>query len=202
MNLRKINNLLLILIIGINLYVLLAPLAPKIIFWWQQNHTSRYKELNAKVETGFSAKDDNKPVQPANVPTENRLVIPSMLLDEQVHEGSIANPYKALRQGIWRWPAGSTPDKGGNTVLIGHRFTYTQPKGVLYFLDKVQVGDKLAVYWQGNSYVYKVSEVKVVPATEVSIQNSTPDSRLTIFTCTPLVHPKDRLVVVAELETQ
>lgn len=197
MTLAKINNLLLALIIAINLYVIGAPLMPKLIYWWQQNHTSRHADLTARIS--------NKPVVGESTtteatPTTNQLVVPSMLLDQTINEGTVANQYKTLRQGIWRWPAGSTPDKGGNTILIGHRFTYTQPKGVFYFLDKVKTGDRLAVYWQGAKYVYVVSEVKVVPATEVSIQNQTDDARLTIFTCTPLVHPKDRLVVVAKLE--
>ncbi|HEY5141305.1 MAG TPA: class E sortase, partial [Methylococcales bacterium] len=133
-------------------------------------------------------------------PKVNSLLVPSMLLDTPVLEGSLNGRYKTLDHGIWRWPLGSTPDKGGNTVLIGHRFTYTNPRGVLYFLDKVQVQDEIGVVWNGTNYTYRVTSIREVPPTETSIQDATSDAQLTIFTCTPLWQPKDRLVVVAKLE--
>ena len=72
-----------------------------------------------------------------------------MLLDQPILEGR--DTYAVLNHGILRWPASSTPDKGGNTVLIGHRFTYSHPQGVFYYLDKVKVGDKLSVAWGNKS---------------------------------------------------
>ncbi|MDP9129541.1 MAG: class E sortase, partial [Candidatus Binatota bacterium] len=118
-----------------------------------------------------------------------------------VLEGPTSQTYKILDKGIWRWPAGSTPDKGGNTVLIGHRFTYTNPFGVFYHLDKVRPGDEIGLLWNNKNYVYRVSGVKVVPPTDTSVQNATADPRLTLFTCAPLWLPHNRLVVTANLET-
>jgi sortase (surface protein transpeptidase) len=40
-----------------------------------------------------------------------------------------------------------------------------------------------------------------VPPDQTQIEAPTTDARLTIFTCTPLWLPKDRLVVVAERVT-
>jgi sortase A len=121
-----------------------------------------------------------------------------MLLDQPILEGR--DTYAILNKGIWRWPASSTPDKGGNTVLLGHRFTYTNPRGVFYFLNKVKVGDEVGVVWQNTTYRYKVSGVKVVPPTDTSILNATEKPTLTLYTCTPLWWPKDRLVITAQLE--
>ena len=108
--------------------------------------------------------------------------------------------YAVLARGIWRWPAGSTPDKGGNTVLVGHRFTYTNPKGVFYALNDVSVGDTIGVVWQGKAYVYVVSATEVVPPSDVRILDPTTIPTLTLYTCTPIWWPKDRLVVIAHLE--
>lgn len=113
----------------------------------------------------------------------------------------MAQQYKVLDKGIWRYPKGSTPDKGGNTVLIGHRFTYTNPRGVFYYLNKVAIGDEIGVFWNSKEYLYKVTTITVVDPHNTSIEDATSDARLTLFTCTPLWLPKDRLVVVAELET-
>src|SRR5882757_489318 len=105
-----INTWLLIAIILINAYVILAPFAPAAIFNFEKHATSRSIQLNVKVHTQSTSA----------IPSDNRVVIPSMLLDQPILEGSVGNEYATLNNGIWRWPTGSTPDKGGNTILIGH----------------------------------------------------------------------------------
>ncbi len=192
--LRQINNTLLGLIVLVNLYIVLTPLAPAVIFWWQGHHEHRQQALTTQIHQKSAS--STAPV----APQPNHLVVPSMLLNTPILEGTVANQYKTLNQGIWRWPTGSTPDKGGNTVLIGHRFTYTNPRGIFYFLNKVSLGNEIAVYWNNKEYLYKVSAITEVPSTDTAIENNTPDARLTLFTCTPLWNPHNRLVVVAKLE--
>lgn len=182
------NNILLGLIVLINGYIIIAPLAPKVDFWWENRGGHKQQQLTQKIHAG--AKTPSKP-------QANQVIIPTMALDEQVYEGPISQQYATLDKGIWRWPNGSTPDKGGNTVLIGHRFTYTTPRGVLYFLDKVKLGDEIGLIWGNKTYHYTVSTIKTVPPTDTSIENPSDDARVTIFTCTPLWLPKDRLVVIA-----
>jgi sortase A len=120
-----------------------------------------------------------------------------MLLDEPVFEGKTQ---ATLSKGLWRRPHGSTPAKENNTVIVGHRLTYTNPRGSLYHLDKVRAGDSIGVTWDNKKYLYTVVEIKVVKADETAVEAPTDTPRLTIYTCTPLWLPKDRLVVVAELE--
>lgn len=124
-----------------------------------------------------------------------------MLLNQPVLEGPIGQQYKILDRGIWRWPQGSTPDNGGNTVLIGHRFTYTNPRGVFYSLNQVKMGDEIGFWWNNKEYLYEVVSIQQVAPSDTAIEKNTPDPELTLFTCTPLWLPKDRLVVVAKLET-
>ncbi|HSX46136.1 MAG TPA: class E sortase [Candidatus Saccharimonadia bacterium] len=193
MSLSKINNVLLALIIVVNAYVIVAPLWPGLVFK-VQSHQGKQQQLEAMVHPSKSA----KPAQAA--PRPNSVIIPSMLLDQPILEGTVVNQYKVLDKGIWRWPRGSTPDRGGNTVLIGHRFTYTNPRGVFYFLNKVKMGDEMAVFWSGKEYLYKVQTIQEVSPHDTAIENPSAQPELTLFTCTPLWLPKDRLVVVAGLE--
>jgi sortase A len=122
------------------------------------------------------------------------------MLNAPTLEGPKSDWFSLLQEGIWRWPTSSTPDKGGNTVLLAHRFSYTGPHGAFYYLDKLKVGDEIGVIWNGKTYTYAVISSKEVPPTDTAIQNNTNDARLTLFTCTPLWSPKNRLVVVARLE--
>lgn len=186
MKLERVNTILLILIIAINGYVIMAPLLPGVGYWWQK-----------RSPHGASARLHRQLAAGWGIPKDNRLVVPSMQLDQSIIEGPTM---AALNQGPWRRPSSSTPDKGGNTVIVGHRFTYANPRGTFYFLDKVQLGDEIGVYWHGKEYLYRVKAIKVVPPTDLSVEAATGQPQLTLYSCTPLWWPKNRLVVVSALE--
>jgi sortase A len=188
MKLARVNNGLLSLIILINAYIILAPFMPVAAFWWENRGGTRQRELIAKIQQAPEQQAVTKP----SPPEANQVIIPAMLLDQPILEGPVSATYSILAKGIWRWPRGSTPDKGGNTTLIGHRFTYTNPRGVLYYLNKVTLGDEIGLIWDNDLYTYKVSSITEIPPTDTAIENNTTDARLTIFTCTPVWLPKDR----------
>lgn len=189
MKLSRINTLLVVAIVVVNLYIILTPLVPSFLFWLDNKVGEKTQALTDKLHAPVTS-----PSQTAHA-RENRLVVPSMLLDVPILEGK---GMAVLDKGIWRRPNTSTPDKGGNTVIVGHRFTYTNPRGTFYDLHRPKVGDEIGVFWEGKRYLYKVTETKVVPASEISVEGPSDKPRLTLYTCTPLWLPKDRLVVVAE----
>jgi|GEM_PF-6981161 len=87
---------------------------------------------------------------------------------------------------LWMLPWGSTPDKGNNTVLVGH--SYNQQKGkqwpnVLFDLDKVKVGEQITLDWKGKKYTYEVIDNKQFDAKDVYIEDDTKESILTIYGC-------------------
>lgn len=185
--LRRFNNALSILIVTLCLYIIIVPFWPNISLWWQSLTNSRPALVKANSQTV------NKDTPAEDMPKDNTLVIPSINMQEIIYDGP--NEY-TLNKGTWRIPSSSSPDKGSNTVLAGHRFTY-RGAAVFYHLDKVNVGDKIVMYWQGKKYIYQVSRTYVVPPTAVEIEKPTKDSRLTIYTCTPLWTSKSRLVIEA-----
>ena len=193
--LSHINTCLLILIIVVNSYTIVLPLVPRISFWLQFRHNNgeRQRLLISKVD----APDPAAISSGDEAASANQLIIPAMLLDQPIQEGADAS---TLNKGLWHRPLSSTPDKGGNMVIAGHRLTYKNPYGTLYHLDKVKTGDIIGLTWNGVRYRYTVSETKVVSADQTSIEAPTTDALLTIYTCTPLWLPKDRLVVVARLD--
>jgi sortase A len=176
--LHKVNNFLTVIVVGPCLYLLLAPFWPKVTF--------EFKDEPPLVKQNES--------NPPTIPDQNTLVIPSMKLQETIYEGQNVS---VLSKGIWHRPRSSTPENGGNTVLTGHRFTYGGP-AVLYHIDKVQVGDKITVYWEHKKYEYRVETISVVSSNSREAEQETTDARLTIYTCTPLITAKNRLIVVAK----
>ncbi len=202
--LRLVNNLLLVVLVLINGYVILTPLLPQILYSDTIN-TEERKQLEQAIFNGRSVSDTvdgQDPKSPLSTAQNivNSVIIPSLVLDQPIIEGQ--NSVTALRKGVWRWPGSSTPDKGGNTVLAGHRFTYNKPQGAFYFLDKVKINDMVGVIWDNKTYLYKIIDVKTVSTSQTAILGPTAYPRLTLYTCTPLWNPKDRLVVVGELQKE
>lgn len=183
LTLRQFNNCLTVLVVILSLYIILMPVLPA-ISWWTKHEAPL---VSAKPSTAAPAK-------PSQVPDQT-LVIPALAMKEPINEG----PNEAtLRLGVWKLPNSSTPDKGGNTVMAGHRYTYSG-SGVFYHLDKVNAGDDVYIYWQHKRYKYDVTWVRIVPPSDGSVVAPTPDSEVTIYTCTPLWSFKDRLIVRAKL---
>jgi LPXTG-site transpeptidase (sortase) family protein len=186
--LAKINTLLLLGIVIVNGYIIVMPFVPGILFRVQQQQGVE-KQFQRALSTSTSS---------SIAISGDRLVIPVMLLNTPINEGATQS---VLSKGLWRLPSSSTPTRGGNMVIVGHRFTYTNPEGVFYNLDKVQVGNDIGVFWQGKRYLYNVVKTEVVVPTDVSVQAPTHQPELTLYTCTPLWLPKNRLVVIAKLES-
>ncbi len=179
--LRTFNHLLSVAIVVLAGYIIAWPFVPTAT-WWVQ-HEAPLVSAAPKV-------DPNSPP-----PQQNSLVIPSLGMTELIHEG----PGEAtLNKGVWRRPASSTPDALSNTVLTGHRFTYSG-KSVFYYLDKLQPQDQVYVFWEGKKHTYVVSQLLEVSPDRGEIESATTDPTLTIYTCTPLWSAKNRLVVIARL---
>jgi len=195
----RLNNLLLGLIICINLYIIASPFSPAIVFWYQKSHDSARQQTLREAIVVSSKPSTALPSTSSGVSlTTNQLINPAILLDQTINEGS--QTYTELAKGVWRWPGGSTPSQGGNTVLVGHRFTYTDPRGVFYELNQVKLGDTIGIIWDGTTYDYIVKSVSQVSPSQTAILDQSTQPEVTLYTCTPLFLPKYRLVVVAGLE--
>lgn len=190
--LKLINTLLFCIIVVIDGYIAAAPLLPTLI--------AQPTALKGSQAKSFIATHSSPGVAASNKPEQNELIIPALQLDQPIYEGR--DTYAELDKGVWRWPNGSTPDKGSNTILLGHRFTYTTPQGVFYFLNLLKVGDTITINWSGTLYTYQVYQTEVVSPDHVEILDPTPQPTLTMYTCTPTWWPVNRLVIKAHLEKQ
>ncbi len=187
-SLRFFNNCLTIAVALLAIYIIAAPYLPQ-LEWWLK-HDSPVKAV-AGPKPGNPA--EPAPAQQQATVQGDALFIPRLDMAQPIYGGGKSS----LSKGIWKLPNTSTPDKGGNTVLVGHRFTYAGP-AILYHLDKVQVGDAITLRWQDKTYNYGVTDIKVVLPTELSVEANTKDAQLTIYTCTPLWSVKNRLVIIAK----
>lgn len=189
---RTLNNWLTIVVVLLGAYITIFPFLPHFDLW-----KSRLgDDTNGVRYSGLLAAQNNIDTTAlAEAPEDNRLVLPTISLDEGIVVGDDPNN---VHLGVWHRPRTSTPDKGGNTVLVGHRFSYNSP-ATFYHLDKMKEGDTFAIWWEGTEYVYEVFATTIVEATAVEIEDNTADPIVTLYTCTPVWTAEDRLVIRARL---
>jgi len=180
------------------LYLVFWPFYPELSYELsldKQERASFAKEIDhVKQETEGLVAELPRPEHPEQ---DNRIIITKIGVNAPV---IISDSEEALERGAWLLPQGSTPDKGGNTIIAGHRFKYKPPSSLTFYLfHKLSVGDIVSVLWQGESYFYTIKEIKIVEPTAVEILDPSDDPILTLFTCHPLYSTEKRLVVWADL---
>ena len=131
----------------------------------------------------------------ARQPTRlGQIVIPKIGLDQPFFEGV---DQAAFKHGAGHWPGSAAPGGWGNAVFGGHRVTEAHP---FLNMDKLGTGDEINfVMPTGWTYVYRVTEVFVVPQSAMWITDQSPGRTLTIFTCHPKGSSRERLVTHAVL---
>ena len=127
-----------------------------------------------------------------------RIQIPAIDVNERYRRGVYDEP---LRKGPGHWPGTPLPGAPGNSVLSGHRTTYTKPFADLDLLDR---GDRVVTTLGGkHRTTYRVTKTTVVPESKyVKFVLRQPQARrarmITMFACTPKGYRTHRIVVQAK----
>lgn len=210
---RSFNEMLTVFVVILALYIILAPMIPQLDYLMNgasglktppaftpsfdtQSDKSSQNITNSSADASLdnNLKGDSRGTVVGK--SLNQLYIPSIGASAAIIEGTRPN---TVDKGLWRRPNGSVPGEGGNTIIVGHRFSYNH--GVVqpfYHLDKVRLGDSILVQWQGRRLSYYVTDKKVVTKYATDIESPTSSEQITLYTCTPIWNPVDRLVLIAK----
>jgi LPXTG-site transpeptidase (sortase) family protein len=131
----------------------------------------------------------------------NTLLIPGLDVETKILQ---LKSIDQLYDNSWILPWGSTPEKGGNTVIVAHRYLRRNQNSeedikTFYNLPTMKTGDLVYLNYKGKKYEYQVFETMEVGTKDVWIEDNTPDAMLTLYTCTPLWTSDRRFVVRAKL---
>lgn len=124
----------------------------------------------------------------ASAQTENKLIIKTkdLNIEAPIIEG--VTPADLLK-GVGRDQGSTTPGSQGRTVISGHRFwPSASPWARIFFSlpDKLKVGDKITIIYDGKTYTYHVKERWEKPKAEAAAKlGPTTSPILTIYTCGP-----------------
>ncbi|MCD8484721.1 sortase [Candidatus Woesebacteria bacterium] len=138
--------------------------------------------------------------------TENGIVIPAIYLDEpviyNVNPNDSESYLAALRQGIAHASSTAFPDTGG----IGYYFAHSsapefrsQFNAVFYLLGKLEPGDEIFIWHQGERFEYQVTQsVEVDPEDTYFLQQEYATETIVLQTCWPPGTTLQRKLVFAE----
>ncbi|MBI2356588.1 sortase [Candidatus Dojkabacteria bacterium] len=127
------------------------------------------------------------------------LTIPSIGLNEYVGVGRDGS--ESLKEGLWHIPYTYYPGENGNVVIAGHSINYgSLVPPSFFYLHRVERGDTVEIEYKGRLFTYKVTNKSVVKPNDISVESShNGEEILTLYTCTPILNPINRLVVTANL---
>jgi sortase A len=165
--------------------------------WGTGLYTSRQQgDLKAQFRSGVTSTTTAPTPTPPPPPTGEAVAvirIPKIGVDQAVvPDVGVAD----LRKGPGHYPQTPLPGEPGNAAIAGHRTTYGAP---FNRLDELITGDDIEVTTLAGSFLYRVTELKVVSPKEISVLDPTPEPHLTLTTCNPKYSAAQRLVVVSRL---
>lgn len=131
--------------------------------------------------------------------TDNRIVIPKIGVNIPYGPGAAA-----LDRGAqWRQPERGNPVTGGNFIIAAHRFSIqptpqgTVEKSPFYNIDKLIVGDKIIIDYEGTRYAYQIDKQFTVKPSQTEIEAPSDSARLTLYSCELGGSEAGRIVITA-----
>lgn len=163
------------------------------------------------VNQGFSQLNEEAGVLITPLSTEFGVVIPKIMANVGVTPDvnpSDPSVYQAVLQqsgGVAHAAGSALPDEDGTVYIFGHstdsNLNAARYNAVFYLLRKLEAGDRILVYFQGEEYPYRVKYKRVVDPADISdITDVSAPKRLVLQTCWPPGTTWRRLLVVAEPE--
>ena len=124
------------------------------------------------------------------------LVIPKIGLDKIIVSGVAVDD---LRKGPGHFPDTPLPGERGNTSIAGHRTTFGAP---FNRVNELASGDRIEATTVKGSFVYLVSDIRIVRPDQYDVVGPTDDNVLTLVSCDPKLSATNRIIVRAVLDAE
>ncbi len=120
------------------------------------------------------------------------------------------NPYDVkeyqyqLTKGVAHARGTVYPGQVGNIFIFSHSsvnfYEARRYNSVFYLLNKMKKGDEIYLAYKGEKFTYKVTDKKIVDASDIQYLNSNyQGKKLTLMTCWPAGTTLKRLLIFAEI---
>lgn len=192
--------------IAILIYILLNfnTLRDKLSYWYENEYkTADISQSLIPSKLNEATTQESAP--PMDNIANNFVHIPLIPIDAPIVWDVQNTPEEmktALEKGVAQVRGTAHPGETGNIFITGHSSNYPWAKGsynnIFALLDKLSVGDKVQIKYEGVNYLYVIKEIKVVAPNDTSVMQPTSSPILTLMTCTPVGTSLRRLIVIAD----
>jgi sortase A len=161
--------------------------------WAQELETQLAATTGVPHAAPAAARDAAPRKRAEGAATIGRIEIPRLRLSAITREGADA---ATLRRAVGHVPSTALPGERGNAAFAGHRDTFFRK------LRDVRKGDEIVFTTPEGELRYVVSDLRVVPPSDVSVLEPTEDPVLTLVTCYPFNYigsAPERFIVRASL---
>jgi len=162
-----------------------------------------------KKQDNFSLELASKEAEKYGVTTDFSLVIPKVSAAAKVIPN--VNPAneeeyrQALKSGVAHALGSSLPGSDGTIYIFAHSTNslanVSKYNAIFYQLKDLVAGDKIIIFYEGQRFVYQVTDNLTTTATDTSWLTSTPaggqEEKLVLQTCWPPGTSLKRLIVIA-----
>lgn len=104
--------------------------------------------------------------------------------------------WEQLKRGVGQHIGSANPGQKGNMVLSAHNDIFGE---LFRDLDHLRPGDEVVVSTASREFLYKVTGVRIVDPTDVSVMSPTEKPTITLISCYPYLVDNQRIVVFGEL---
>ncbi|MGD8553532.1 MAG: class D sortase [Anaerolineales bacterium] len=104
--------------------------------------------------------------------------------------------WEQLKKGVGQHIGSADPGENGNLVVSAHNDIFGE---LFRDLDKLKPGDEIRVRTSMQEYLYRVTGMRIVSPTEVSVMAPTAKPTITLVSCYPYLVDTERIVVFGEL---
>ena len=121
-------------------------------------------------------------------------MIPKIGVDKIVVSGVAVDN---LRKGPGHFPDTPLPGEHGNASIAAHRTTFGAP---FNRVDELATGDRIEATTVKGTFVYLVSDIRIVRPDQYDVVGPTDTDVLTLVSCTPKLSATNRIIVRAVLD--
>lgn len=104
--------------------------------------------------------------------------------------------WEQLKKGVGQHLGTALPGEPGNVVLSAHNDIFGE---LFRDLDQLRPGDEIILSTPANEFTYRVTGMRIVEPTDVSVMEPTKRATVTLISCYPYLVDNQRIVVFAEL---
>jgi sortase A len=110
---------------------------------------------------------------------------------------------RALTKGVAHAKGTAHPGEPGNTFIFAHSgLDFSEAmryNAVFYLLNKLEIGDEIVIFYEGEKFNYKVSGKKIVNPGEIQYLEGDPNKKtLALMTCWPAGTTLKRLIIIGD----